>query len=193
ERLAAGREQYGAEIARFEEQARDSVLRGIELARELAGSQMQAVEKQQANEVWRNPRFRLFVSQSMPDAEVKALLDLARNDPSMVVVVRGLKPDQHVTALQEWVGRLLKPIKAGEEVPAVTMDPEPFNELGVDQVPVLAEYTRSGELVAFVQGVTSKEWLTAKSAGGARGNLGVHGPTVPVAEVDILEVIQKRV
>src|SRR5690606_2823744 len=36
-------------------------------------------------------------------------------------------------------------------------------------------------------------WLTAKSAGGARGNLGVHGPTVPVAEVDILEVIQKRV
>src|SRR5690606_14210216 len=39
ERLAAGREQYGAEIARFEEQARDSVLRGIELARELAGSQ----------------------------------------------------------------------------------------------------------------------------------------------------------
>lgn len=188
---------YATEIDQIRDRSLEVFEQGLELARELAGSQIQALESAGHMEnpdeaAWKHPQFRLFVSQSMPDEEVRALLDLARGDPSLVLALRGLKPDQNITEVHRWIYRLLAPIEEGQQMPTITIDPEPFNELGVEHVPVLAQYDQSGELLGYALGMTSRMWMAEQIEAGRRGNLGAYGPTVQVAEVDIIEVIKAR-
>lgn len=196
-RAEQARHDYAAELDQIRDRSLQVFEQGLELARELAGSQVQALEasgqmQDPDEERWKHPQFRLFVSQSMPDQEVRSLLELSREDPSFVLVLRGLKPDQNITEVHRWIYRLLAPIREDEPMPTITIDPEPFNELGVDHVPVLAQYDRSGKLLGYALGMTSKSWMVDQTQSGRRGNMGAYGPTVQVAEVDILEVIKER-
>lgn len=188
---------YAEDMAQVQQHALDSMEAGVALARELAGSQISALENSGAmpsspDAMPKSPRYRLFVSQSMPDAELKQLMQLAREDRSIVLVFRGMKPDQKLADLQRVLLRLIGQVSEGESGPAITLDPEPFNALGVDQAPVLAEYDQSGKLLGFALGVTSRTWLGEQIAAGRRGNLGTYGPTVPVVEVDVIEVLKKK-
>ncbi len=193
------RETYAQDMESVRERTLEIFEQGLDLARDLAGSQIEALERSgqipgesPEDARWKKPRFRLFISQSMPDAEVKALVDLAKEDPSLVLVLRGLKPDQNITEVYTWIGRMLKPLRVDAPMPAITIDPAPFAVLGVDQAPVLAEYDEEGKLLSFALGMTSRHWLAEQTEKGRRGNLGAYGPTVPVAEVDLIEVIKAK-
>lgn len=197
QRFSDAREQYASEMDDVRVRTAEIFEQGLELAKELAGSQYSAVKAQgglgQPDEsAWRSPEFRLFISQSMPLEEVKALAELAKEDPGVVLVMRGLRPDQNITEVHRWIYRLLSPIEEGGRIPNITLDPEPFNELGVDHVPVLAQYDRGGKLLAFASGMTNRTWLAEQVKSGRRGHLGAYGPMVPVAEVDIIEVLKAR-
>lgn len=195
--LASGRAQYDAEMREIQAQSLKHFKAGIELAKDLAGSQYRALQAsgalgQPEDEQWKNPRFRLFITQAMPDAEIKELIELARHDESLVLVFRGLLPGQKLPALHNRIARLIGQPREGERVPSITMDPKPFNELGVDQAPVLAEYDKDGRLLGYALGMTSREWMAEQTGAGRRGHLGIYGPTVEVAEEDIIEVVKKR-
>lgn len=190
-------ETYAADRELAQQRALDSMEAGVELARELAGGQIRALESTgrlptDPDAAWKSPRYRLFISQSMPAAELKELVELARYDQSVVLVLRGMKPEQKLMEVQNMLLRLIGSVAEGESGPAITLDPEPFNELGVDQAPVLAEYDPSGKLLGFALGVTSKTWLSEQIGAGRRGNLGTYGPTVPVVEVDVIEVLKQK-
>lgn len=196
--LDAANQQYAAETAEAQQRGVEMFEAGIELARDLAGSQMAALEStgevpKPEEKIWREPKYRLFITQSMPDAEIESLVELARGQPDVVLVLRGLKPGQKLTEVYAWLAPYLRPsVSDGARVPNITMDPEPFNALGVADAPVLARYDADGQLLAYVLGVTSTSWLDDQIQGGRRGNLGPYGPTVPVIEEDIIEAMKAR-
>ena len=197
--MESARETYSEDMTSARARTLEIFEQGLDLARELAGSQIEALERtgqipgdRPEDARWKKPRFRLFITQAMPDAEVKALVDLAKEDPGLVLVLRGLKPDQNITDVYAWIGKMLKPLRVDAPMPAMTIDPAPFAELGVDQAPVLAEYDEEGKLLSFALGMTSRHWLAEQTEKGRRGNLGAYGPTVPVAEVDLIEVIKAK-
>jgi len=179
---------------------------GIELAKELAGPQYIAAEQNgsmgssglvdqatlEQQKADAELRFRIFITQAMSRDEVKALMEAYRGRTDVALVLRGMLPDQGLTQLQQWVANLLKPVEEGLPLPNVIIDPEPFNNLGVDHAPVMAQYDSAGKLIAYVLGMTSVDWLNDQVEAGARGNIGSYGSTVAVAEQDIIEVMQRR-
>lgn len=136
-------------------------------------------------------RYRIFVSQSMPDAEVRSLAQLTLELPGAVLVVRGLKPGQTFGDLLHWMLSLMGPLEEGTPVPIITIDPTPFTALGIEQAPAMARYDMTGTLEAWVFGVTSPAWLDGKIAAGRTGALGVHGPTVAVIEENMITLMKQ--
>ena len=132
-------------------------------------------------------RYRIFVTQNMSDQELKSLVEMYRGRDDVALVFRGLKPGQRITAIQGLVYRLLSPIKDEDSLPNITMDPEPFKELGTNQAPVIAAYGDDKKLQAYALGLTSVEYIAERVAKGQRGNLGSFGPTVKVVEEDMIE------
>ena len=196
--LDAANATYAVEVEEARQRGVEQFSAGIELARDLAGSQMAALEATgeipSADEMaWREPKYRIFISQSMPDAEIEGLVELARAQPEVVLVLRGLRPGQQLTDIYAWLAPYLRPSTTqGRPVPHITLDPEPFNALNVADAPALARYDENGQLIAFVLGVSSTDWLDSQIAAGRRGNLGAYGPTVPVIEEDIIKALQAR-
>lgn len=196
--IESANQTYAVEVEQARLRGVEQFEAGIELARELAGGQVAALEASgeipsAEEKAWREPRYRLFITQSMPDAEIASLVELARQQPDVVLVLRGLRPGQKLTEIYSWLAPHLRASTTqGRQVPNITLDPEPFNALGVADAPALARYDDNGQLVAFVLGVTSTDWLESQIAAGGRGNLGAYGPTVPVIEEDIIEAMKAR-
>ena len=136
-------------------------------------------------------RYRIFVSQSMPATEVKALAQLTVDRPDAILVVRGLKPGQKFDDLLAWLMRMIGPVVEGVPVPSITIDPAQFTALAVTQVPVLARYDASGGAEGSVAGVTNLQWLDDRLDGGAHGAQGQFGPTSPVVEQDMAVMMQQ--
>lgn len=193
-------DRYKADVEQIAESTRATFGEAMGLARELAGAQWDALEQQGAIPSAENPggeglesvRYRIFISQRMPGAEVKALVEAFRGRPDVALVLRGLLPGQKLLDLQQWIAGAIGEIAADTVLPNITLDPEPYTDLGVDHVPVIARYDDAGKLVGFASGVTSPEWLQSKLDDGARGNLGVFGAVRPVAEEDLIQVLMAR-
>lgn len=134
----------------------------------------------------------IFISQAMPDAEVKALAQTYAGRKDVALVIRGMLPNQNISKVQSWIFKMLSPIDVGTLIPNINMDSQPFAELGVSHVPVIARYDDDGKVQAYARGMTSIGWIDDQVQKGAKGNLGSYGPVVQVAEEDIVEVMQKR-
>ncbi|MEC4339690.1 TrbC family F-type conjugative pilus assembly protein [Stenotrophomonas pavanii] len=193
----AHREEFGA----IQTGAQDLFQQGVDLAKEMASSQYNAVADQgrdlpseaSADKNGDVPlRYMIFISQSMPDSEVKALAQTYAGRKDVALVIRGLLPNQNISKVQSWIFKMLSPIDVGTLIPNINMDSQPFTELGVSHVPVIARYDNEGKVQAYALGMTSIGWIDEQVQKGATGNLGSVGPTVQVGEEDIIEVMQKR-
>lgn len=197
-RLDPAYEEIANEIAQASQPSKETVL---QLVDDLAGSQYEAAMKaglipggkestSAAEEV--PTRYRIFVSQKMPKGEVRELAQMYAGRPEVSIVLRGMLPDQKIMDVYRWIGEVLGELQPGMPVANFTMDPRPFTELGVDQVPVIARYDDDDRLLAFALGITSPTWIEEQVDAGKRGSLGAYGSTVKVGELDVIEVLKQR-
>lgn len=131
-------------------------------------------------------RVVIFVSQSMPEAELAAL---ARSAPAgATIAFRGLLAGQ---TLGEFVRTVRAWSDAPEALASIVVDPRGFQELGIRAVPAVA-VGEGNDWFALAYGVTAASGVDARIAAGERGELGVWGPTVPIAEEDMLARLQSE-
>ncbi|HOV56371.1 MAG TPA: TrbC family F-type conjugative pilus assembly protein [Rhodanobacteraceae bacterium] len=136
-------------------------------------------------------RYRLFLSQSVPQATLDAALAEASGHTTMSVVYRGARADQRLADVVTRVRQRIQVMPAGTTPPAVEIDPPRFAEGRIEVVPTLVAY-EDGKPIAWARGLLSAEQLEARLRGGERGDLGKLGPTYPVEERDFTEVLKAR-
>jgi len=134
----------------------------------------------------------LFATVELPGgrgAFRQVLADLEPYKDSVKVLLRGLPlGERRIDGAAKALAAL---ISNPSETPAVEIDPGRFKEFGIDAAPVLV-YLRDGQEIARASGTANVEWLQEQVRYGRRGNLGVVGDLVEIAEQDILEDIQQR-
>ena len=133
-------------------------------------------------------RLTIFISRSLADAELQKLFRRTGGYADVHFVLRGVKPGERINEAIRDVHRLLREI---DPPPAVSIDPLAFRAAAVTSVPdmILEE---DGKPLARVRGSTAIDWFLAQVAAGARGDLGIRGPVEAIAEVDLLDEIQRR-
>ena len=141
------------------------------------------------SEITPTPTIQLFVSSSLGEPAINAILRSPENKGQLSLVVRGIE-HQHQNLHQNmacWRKRLMH----ASSLASITIDPVAFQENGIDRVPALSlQVNGHTELTAF--GVTSEEWLLHQYYSGKRGNIGTHGTTYPINEPDFLDVLLQR-
>jgi conjugal transfer pilus assembly protein TraW len=136
-------------------------------------------------------RYRLYVSQSLGDAGLKAVMQMASAHPDMVVSFRGMKPGQTLRAMFDYLESILKTIvQQGDPAPAMEVNPPAFSAGGVDEAPTLEELDKDGHRIAVVRGVIDPEWLSTQVAAHRTGDLGKQGEVYPILEEDMLVKLQ---
>lgn len=131
----------------------------------------------------------LFVSFSMPEAELLAALAEAATH-NAVIVVRGIAPGESVASAGAHLKALAERLPSDLPPPEVQLDPMAFRRYAVDAAPTAVIYGGSRELRAT--GTLALGDLARRFAAGERGALGRRGVTYPIIERDFLEEIQSR-
>ena len=112
-----------------------------------------------------------------------------KHSDNAILVVRGIHSDQQnlTIAIRQWQ-QLLEDTGSSS---SVEIDPHSFHLNQIHRVPAVSlRINGTTKLTAF--GVTSVEWLMREYRAGKRGNLGIYGPTYPISEVDIMELLLHR-
>jgi conjugal transfer pilus assembly protein TraW len=130
----------------------------------------------------------VLVSSSLGDAQLREIFALASGRPDVRVAFRGVAQYE---SLKDFVRRVHALLAGLEAPPTVVIDPTPFRDAHAEVVPLLIATGPAGE-VARVAGLADPDWLRARIAEGARGDLGVRAPVRSVAEPDIVEEIHRR-
>lgn len=136
--------------------------------------------------------YRLYVSQSMPDAELAAAALLATREPRLVLIFRGVGPDQSLTQLAQKMQALAQVEAVGDPVPAMEIDPIKFAEDAITAIPTLAA-TEDGKTLAQARGVIRPAWIEERLARGDHGDLGKHGTTYDILEADLMAVLKAKI
>lgn len=132
--------------------------------------------------------FAIFISFSMSDAEIKDALQAASRSGGKVFL-KGMKEGH--TSITETM-RTIRQIASGLTNPPETrFNPKAFDTFGITQVPTIVYQDK--DKVYLAKGIMNLGWLKAQVSNGVEaGDLGVKGPTVPVKERSIIEVMQER-
>jgi conjugal transfer pilus assembly protein TraW len=131
----------------------------------------------------------IFASLALGADGLRELFAAAAATPGAIVVFRGLPPAVGLRAFLATVHGLLDGLEAA---PAVLIDPLRFRSASVTVVPEIVA-TVDGIEQARVRGLADPRWLLGELEAGHHGDLGAYGPTVAVAEADLLELLRTRV
>lgn len=126
----------------------------------------------------------IFVSLSMPEAEIKAAARAATQNKA-ILVFRGIAKDQDIRSISLPLLPIVKDIKP---VPAAMIDPSLFTRFAVTSVPTVIEVNDKGE-VRQAHGLLGFEWLASQEP----GDLGQRGSVYEIAEPDMIEEIKRRI
>jgi conjugal transfer pilus assembly protein TraW len=134
----------------------------------------------------------IFVSSSLSREELRSLL-LMSAEPNVVAVLRGVLPGKN---FRDTVMALRTVVKEHGEVfmPNLVMDPTLFKRYGITQVPTLVHVTKD-QHVLQARGSVSVDWLkrqVERHPDEAFVDLGGYGPTMDIAERDVIELIKER-
>jgi conjugal transfer pilus assembly protein TraW len=140
--------------------------------------------------------FVLYASTSLGEAGLLDILEEAAGRDDVLVVFRGMRPGQKVQDFIRELHTLAKRFDEGNQ-PHIVIDPNRFRSAGVTVAPTLT-LEENGQVLAKVQGVTGIGWLRSRTDGKVNGSsqgldLGTQGPTRDIAEVDLIEEMQRRV
>lgn len=140
--------------------------------------------------------FVLYASTSLGEAGLLDILEEAAGRDDVLVVFRGMKPGQKVQAFIRELHALARRFDEGKQ-PHIVIDPNRFRSAGVTVAPTLT-LEENGQILAKVRGVIGTAWLQSKTEnkpndGEKIRDLGTHGPTREIVEVDLIEEMQRRV
>lgn len=126
----------------------------------------------------------VFISLSMPERTLRALLNQGSGRDDTMFVLRGWSPPN----MQGVLERLAPMIDKREAPPTVMFHPEAFRLYKVSQVPVVLHKTKAGPW----RRTTGEISLDGAIEEIERGPKAFVGPTWKVEEPDILEIIEER-
>lgn len=161
-----------------------------EAGRAAHGMLMQA-ETEEAAQTKSAPRYRLYVSRGMGEVALRSVVEVAKANPDLVVVFRGVLPGEKVIDLVRYLSPMLQ-VEEGAPQPNVVIDPTAYRKENVTRVPRLERLDADGNVVAAVHGVINPRYLEDRVAGGERGVLADAGPISEIAEEDLIEVMKRR-
>lgn len=148
-----------------------------------------SIGKQAKPDAW--IRYRVYASQSMGDAGLREVFEIAAAHPDMVISFRGMKPGQTLLQLSQSIAAILHKVDPdGKQVPAIEINPKAFSQANVTDAPTLEDMDKEGRRLAVVQGVTDPDWIKGQLADGRKGDLGTRGQVYPVVEEDMLAKIE---
>lgn len=130
----------------------------------------------------------LFISFSLGETALKGIFAEASGLDDVLLVLRGPQPQQKLPDLFRDLKRLLKDV---DPLPNIVIDPARFQRWGVTSVPEMV-IEEQGNATLRVQGVTSLSWLKTKQETRRLGDLGRLGAVYPIAEIDLLAEIKRR-
>jgi conjugal transfer pilus assembly protein TraW len=127
----------------------------------------------------------LFVSRGMPAAELQAAIAEAAADPGLTLILRGLLPGERLDAALPAIARL---ITRHDPPPAILIDPGRYRRHEITAVPTLLDPITGHRL----QGAIARPALEQQRRHADRTDLGRIGPTWPIAEPDLAEILKAR-
>nr|WP_312130914.1 TrbC family F-type conjugative pilus assembly protein [Stenotrophomonas pavanii] len=138
-------------------------------------------------------RYRLFVSMEMGEAALTQAMQYGINyDHSMVLSLRGPLPGEKLDPMVFRLMNMIGGVKEGMKIPNIEINPPAFTDSGVTTVPTLVVLDEEGKVIAKASGVMDPSWIEGQIRAGNTGDLGVHGATTNIAEIDMLEAIMEK-
>ena len=131
--------------------------------------------------------YTVFVTRALGAESLRTIFRQAAG-ADVRIVFRGVAPGERLMDAIREIHALLDGI---DTLPNVELDPTPFRDQGVDSAPAIVAQGPDGVL-ARVAGLSDPDWLRRQIRAGARGDLGVRGPTVAVSEHDLIAELQRR-
>jgi conjugal transfer pilus assembly protein TraW len=147
--------------------------------------------KNPATEAVLKAKTAVFISMSMPDRELSALLDEGRGRRDIVFFLRGLednnghKTSEHIKALTDFKSH------PQEGQPVVAILPQAFARWDVTRVPVVMHESATDHKWYRVDGAISIESAARDIDAGVKSR--ATGMTWPVSEQDLADVFRARV
>lgn len=148
----------------------------------------------------------IFVSYSLSEDVLKDIVERHKGRNDVTLVMRGVPEGM---TIHEGIKKIQAIANSVEPIASVIIDPALFREYGITRVPAVARVGRSpsplaltpdlkpgrrfAPLVAKVAGLHNDQWLIEKIEAGEKGDLGVQGNVVEIAEPDMIEEMKKRV
>lgn len=148
-------------------------------------------EQEEAAGAAQPARYRLYVSRGMGEVALRSVIEVAKSNPDLVVVFRGVLPGEKVIDLVKYLSPMLE-VEEGQPQPNVVIDPTAYQKQAVERVPRLERLDEEGGVIAAVHGVINPRYLEDRVAAGERGVLADAGPVSKIAEEDLIEVMKRR-
>ncbi|WP_164747947.1 MULTISPECIES: TrbC family F-type conjugative pilus assembly protein [Xanthomonas] len=138
-------------------------------------------------------RYRLHIFWSMGDAAISQALEYGlKYRESMVLSLRGPRPGEKLEPLIFAIVKLMGEVKEGSVVPNIEINPPSFTDNDVTVAPTLVVMNEQGQPIAKVAGVMNPEWIESEIEAGRRGDLGKHGQTSAIGEIDMMQAMIEK-
>ncbi|MDS6538127.1 TrbC family F-type conjugative pilus assembly protein, partial [Xanthomonas perforans] len=138
-------------------------------------------------------RYCLHISWSMGDAAIRQALEYGlKYRESMVLSLRGPRPGEKLEPLIFAIVKLMGEVKEGSVVPNIEINPPSFTDNDVTVAPTLVVMNEQGQPIAKVAGVMNPEWVESEIEAGRRGDLGKHGQTSAIGEIDMMQAMIEK-
>ena len=158
------------------------------------------LEEKSAPETKANDVTYIFVSYSLGDDTLKAMMKRNAGKADVVFVMRGIPEGM---GLGEGISRMQALASQVEPMPNIIIDPTLFTLFGIKAVPSVVRATPPNEsvlnkdakptLIAKVEGLHNDAWLLDRVSMGHTGDLGQQGPIKAIDEPDMIEMMKKRI
>ena len=158
------------------------------------------LEEKSAPETKANDVTYIFVSYSLGDEALKAMMKRNAGKAHTVFVMRGIPEGM---GLGEGISRMQALASQVEPMPNIIIDPMLFTLFGIKAVPSVVRATTPEQsvlnkdakptLIAKVEGLHNDAWLLDRVSMGHTGDLGQQGPIKAIDEPDMIEMMKKRI
>lgn len=171
----------------------------LELYRQLQSSDptlKRMAELQAKKNSLSNHKILVFASRSLGEQGLRQIFTTASHNQEVQVIFRGIPENDN---LGEAMLVLQQVAAEFDPVPNIVINPVMFKEYGVSTVPTIivrnsdASSETLPEVAGRVTGLSSPSWLLEQLASGEQGDFGTRGPTEPISEPDLIELIKKRI
>ncbi len=140
-----------------------------------------------AKRLYKKAKTFIFLSFSIPESQLKSIINTMDTDGSTAGLIQGLKKGMNITQTMNYLQSLLKNKK---NQPSVFINPAPFKKYSIDVAPTILQPTKNGFISAA--GIVNRNWLDEQRKAGKKDYLGKYGTTYPVIEENLIDVMKRR-